>query len=101
MGSSSQFAQKHQNFKSDPFSAGNLHTDFSTAIGRVNAMLTTRGFEQRPTTKYRFYNENSTVDSNIGRGFELTKFEARRITLLMLMRFDSVTYTEFWQFEVG
>ena len=54
-----KFARKRRKFKRDPFAAGNLHADFWAAIGRVNAMLTARGFEQLPTTKYRFYNESN------------------------------------------
>ena len=56
---SSQFARKRRKFKRDPFAAGNLHADFSAAIGRVNSMLVARGFEPLPTTKYRFYNESN------------------------------------------
>ena len=55
---STQYARKRRKFKRDPFAAGNLHADFLAAIGRVNAMLVTRGFEPLPTTKYRFYNES-------------------------------------------
>ena len=55
-----KFARKRRKFKRDPFAAGNLHADFSAAIGKVNAMLAARGFETLPTTKYRFYNESNT-----------------------------------------
>ena len=50
-----RFVRKRRKLKKDPFAAGNLHADFSAAIGRVNALLIARGFEQLPTAKYRFY----------------------------------------------
>ena len=53
---SAQFARKRRKFKRDPFAGGDLHADFSAAMGRVNEMLAERGFGPLPTAKYTFFN---------------------------------------------